>query len=108
MNGLVIIKMKSKVDKKVNRKVREFNKELKKDVFNGRFWVRQYQKARVDGLDYYLYELMDREQPERNEIIRGWILGISAFFMSDIWEGMNNFIITSNFWDKYWEAKKNV
>ena len=31
MNGLVIIKMKNKVDKKVNRKVRQFNKELKKD-----------------------------------------------------------------------------
>ena len=99
--------MKTKIDKKVNKKVRQFNKELKEDVFNGRFWVRQYQKARVDGVEYYLYELMDREQPERNKLVRGWLLGISPFFMSEIWDGMNTFIVKSDFWEQYWR-KKNV
>ena len=65
--------MKSSTDKKVNRIVRKFNKSLKKDVFNGRFWVRQYQKARADGLYYYLYELKDREDPSRDTVIRNWI-----------------------------------
>ena len=46
---------KTKTDKKVNRKVKEFNKALKKDVFKDRFWVRQYQKTKCDGLNYYLY-----------------------------------------------------
>ena len=65
--------MKSSTDKKMNRIVKELNKSLKKDVFNGRFWVRQYQKARVDGLCYYLYELKDREDPSRDKVIRNWI-----------------------------------
>ena len=65
--------MKSSTDKKVNRIVRKFNKSLKKDVLNGRFRVRQYQKAREDGLYYYLYELKDREDPSRDTVIRNWI-----------------------------------
>lgn len=99
---------KTKTDKKVNRKVREFNRELRNDVFKDRFWVRQYQKAQVDGLSYYLYELVDNEQPERNRVIRSWILGISPFFMSEIWEGMNDFIIKSDFWEQYWRKKNEV
>lgn len=97
---------KNKIDKLVNRKARKFNKELEQDVFNNRFWVRQYQKARVDGLEYYLYELRDREQPERNRVIRGWLLGCSHFFMNDIFEEMNDFIIKSDFWEQYWREKR--
>ena len=59
---------KTKIDKKVNKKVRNFNKSLKEDVFNGRFWVRQYQKTKYDGLHYYLYELIDNLEPERNRV----------------------------------------
>jgi hypothetical protein len=99
--------MKTLTDKKVNRMVKLFNKELKQDVFKGRFWVRQYQKARVDGQNYYLYELMDREQPERNTLIREWLRGESHFFRGPIWEGMNDFIIKSDFWEKYWREKEN-
>lgn len=96
---------KNKVDKKINKKVRDFNRELKKDVYNGRFWVRQYQKTRYDGSMYYLYELIDETQPERNQIIRQWIRGNSVFFMSEIWEGMNDFIIKSDFWEN-WRREK--
>ena len=44
----------SKVHKRINKKVREFNKELKEDIFNGRFELRQYQKAKLDDMHYYL------------------------------------------------------
>ena len=96
---------KTKIDKKVNKKVRNFNKSLKEDVFNGRFWVRQYQKTKYDGLHYYLYELIDNLEPERNRIIRGWMLGESCLFMSDIWDEMNDFIIKSDFWELYRKGK---
>lgn len=99
--------MKNKTDKKVNKKVREFNKELKKDVFNGRFWVRQYQKTCYQGSMYYLYELIDCAQPERNKVIREWIRGESQFFMHTIWEEMNEFIIKSNFWE-LWRRKDEL
>ena len=92
---------KTKTDRKVNKRIREFNRELKEDVFKGRFWVRQYQKARVDGMSYYLYELIDNEQPSRNKVIFDWIRGESPFFFSTIWEGMNDFIIKSDFWEKW-------
>ena len=98
--------MKNKVDKKVNKKVREFNKELKEDVFNGRFWVRQYQKTKYEGNNYYLYELRDRLQPERNKVIYEWLRGESLFFMNNIWEEMNDFIIKSNFWELYRNENK--
>ena len=55
LERLVFIMSKSKVDKKINRKVREFNKELKRDIFNDRFELRQYQKAKLDDMHYYLY-----------------------------------------------------
>lgn len=93
---------KSKIDRKINKKVRKFNKSLREDVFGNRFWVRQYQKATCDGLHYYLYELVDNLEPERNTVLNGWMLGESCFFMSEIWEGMNDFIIKSDFWAKYY------
>ena len=46
---------KTRTDRKVNRKVKQFNKELREDVFKGRFEVRQLEKTRVDGMQYYLY-----------------------------------------------------
>ena len=47
--------MKTNAEKMVNRKVRQFNRELQRDVFGGRFEVRQLQKARVEGLSWFLY-----------------------------------------------------
>lgn len=96
---------KTKTDKKVNKKVREFNKTLKEDVFENRFWVRQYQKAQLDGVSYYLYELIDELEPNRNRIIREWIRGESDFFMHRIFEEMNDFIIKSDFWE-LWRKEK--
>lgn len=93
---------KSKTDKKVNRLVRNINKQLKADVFRDRFWVRQMQKAKVDGMEYYLYEMKDRLEPNRDSIIaEGWIWGGSHFFVSSIYEAMNDFIVKSDFWSKY-------
>lgn len=95
--------MKTKTDKKVNRWIRQFNRELRQDVFKNRFEVRQYQKVRHDGESYYLYQLIDNLQPERNYIIYEWIRGGSILSMRRIWEEMNNFIIYSNFWELYWK-----
>ena len=104
LERLVFIMSKSKVDKKINKKVREFNKELKKDVFNSRFELRQYQKAKLDDMHYYLYQLVDNLEPERNRVIREWLRGESPFFMSRLWEEMNDFIIKSDFWE-LWRKK---
>ena len=67
---------KSKEDKKMNRIAKRFNKELKQDVFNGRFYCRQIKKQRgCDGVMYYLYEVCDAENPSANKIC------ISMFFL---------------------------
>ena len=93
---------KSKTDKKVNRLVRNINKQLKADVFGDRFWVRQMQKAKVDGMEYYLYEMKDRLEPNRDSIIaEGWIWGGSQFLTSHFYEAINDFIVKSDFWSKY-------
>lgn len=97
---------KSLYDKKVNCNVKKLNRQLLNDVFKDRFWARQVQKSKADGIDYYLYELCDREQPERNELIRGWLNYWEICSSYKIWEAMNNFIITSDFWSKYWADKK--
>ena len=91
--------MKTKAEKMVNRRVRAFNRELRRDVFGDRFQVYQYQKARSDGMSWFLYELRDKEQPERNCIVHGWLNEFD--FQRRIWEEMNDFIIYSNFWSKY-------
>ena len=91
--------------KKVNKKIRDFNKELKKDVFKDRFWVRQCKKIKVDGLNFYLYELIDNLEPERNYIIPGWIWDGSTFFVGKIFENMNDFIVKSDFWAIFYNDK---
>ena len=96
---------KNRTDRKVNRQVKRFNKELREDVFKGRFDVRQLQKARVDGMNYYLYEVRDTHHPERNRIVP-WEWGDSIFFMNKIWREMNDLIITSDFWELYWAERK--
>lgn len=93
--------MKTKTDKRINKKIKAFNKTLEKDVFRNRFWVRQYQKQTYDHDQYYLYELCDRLEPERNRVIYKWLRGNSVFFMSDIFDEMNSFILESDFWELY-------
>ena len=102
--------MKNKVDRKINRIVKRINKDLSEDVFKDRFWIRQVKKQiGEDGLRYYLYEMIDREEPERNSYIK-WIWGSSPFISSEIYEGINDFIVKSDFWAKYWkdESRYNI
>lgn len=95
--------MKTLMDKKVNRAVKKLNRSLRKDVFGTRFELRQYRKQRShDGIEYYLYQMIDNEQPERNDFVRGgWESGYAIIHFNSLWIAMNDFIITSDFWDKY-------
>lgn len=93
---------KSLIDKKVNRVAKKLNRQLQQDVFGDRFKVRQVRKTRgSDGIMYYLYELIDNECPERNYMYQGWISEFSMLHMNTLWIEMNNFIIHSDFWEKY-------
>lgn len=94
---------KNKMDRKVNRIAKRLNRELKADVFGDRFWVRQVAKQRSEeGMQYYLYELCDRLEPNRNSIFScGWLWGGSQFLVSDFFEQANDFIVKSDFWAKY-------
>lgn len=96
---------KTLADKKVNHLIKSVNRDLYNDVFKDRFWVRQYQKAKVDGISYYLFELCDRLQPERNEVIRGWFNEYEVMSYK-FWDALNNFIIYSDFWKLYWAKKE--
>ena len=48
-----------------------------------------------------MYELRDRLQPERNQIINEWFNEFQLLKFNDLWLKMNDFIITSDFWKKY-------
>lgn len=95
---------KTKIDRKVNKIVKAMNENLKADVFKDRFWFKQIQKAKNScGMEYYLYELRDRLEPNRNSIIsEGWMWGESPFFENHLWEAMNDFIVKSSFWSIYY------
>lgn len=92
--------MKTKADKKVNRIAKQLNKSIAADVFGNRFWARQAQKAKVDGINYYLYELRDRLQPERNKLLQ-WDNEFAFITFHHLALAMNDFIIESDFWEKY-------
>ena len=49
---------------------------------------------------YYMYELCDREQPNRNRIVP-WETAFAIDTLNKIWTEMNEFIVTSDFWEKY-------
>ena len=92
--------MKTKVDKKVNKIARKLNKQLAADIFGNRFWVKQISKARIEGISYYLYELRDRLEPERNVILK-WENEFELTTFNHLAFEMNNFIIESDFWKNY-------
>lgn len=99
---------KTSMDKKVNNFIKNFNKSLRKDVFGNRFELRQRRKARTSwGMEFYLYELIDNEQPERNKVAQYWESGFSILNMGPLFMAMNNFIVSSDFWEKYREAHKS-
>ena len=95
--------MKNKSDKRVNQHVKKLNKLLKEDVFGYRFFIRQYRKARADNLNYYLYELIDNECSERNKVINEWLWEGDITCSNKLYIYVNNFIVTSDFWEKYWD-----
>ena len=91
---------KTKDDRLVNRNVKKLNRQLAQDVFGDRFYARQIRKSKGDGVMYYMYELCDREQPNRNRIVpRETAFAIDI--LNKIWTEMNEFIVTSDFWEKY-------
>jgi hypothetical protein len=94
-----------KICKKVNNRAKQLNKQLKQDIFGTRFWIKEVQKSYKDNIHYFLYELRDREQPERNEII-GWFSEFELLTFCNLWLKMNDFIITSDFWQKQKELSK--
>lgn len=97
---------KTVADKQVNRVARKLNKSLKKDVFGNRFEIHQVQKAKgkETGFEYYLYELVDNIEPERNRII-GWRTWFEITQTAALHREMNDFIVSSNFWQLYLSKK---
>ena len=91
---------KTKDDRLVNRNVKKLNRQLAQDVFGNRFYARQIRKSKGDGVTYYMYELCDREQPNRNRIVP-WETAFAIDILNKIWTEMNEFIVTSDFWEKY-------
>ena len=90
--------MNKKICRKVNRRARQLNKQLAQDVFGNRFWVRQVQKQYKNDIHYFQYELVDNLQPERNRLLH-WLTEFSLITFNDLWIEMNDFIITSDFWN---------
>lgn len=93
-------------DRKVNRNVRKLNKQISQDVFGDRFYARQVRKSRGDGTTYYQYELIDNVCPERNTLVRGWLSAFEIYKFNHIWLAMNDFIVSSDFWEKYRQQQK--
>lgn len=92
--------MKNIDDRRVNKNVRKLNKKLQNDVFGDRFEARQYKKSRKEGISYYMYLLIDNKHPERNMIVP-WESAFSIYQFNHIWLAMNDFIISSDFWQTY-------
>ena len=92
--------MKNIDDRRVNKNVRKLNKELQNDVFRDRFEARQYKKSRKEGISYYMYLLIDNKHPERNMIVP-WESAFSIYQFNHIWLAMNDFIVSSDFWQTY-------
>ena len=85
--------MKTVSDKKVNKRIRTLNRQIENDVFGKRFVARQVKKQRLDGVSYYHYLFIDNENPNAN---------IYQIF-SKPWEVMNELIVNSDFWEKYYQ-----
>lgn len=92
--------------KRVNQNIKKLNRQIQADVFGDRFFIRQFRKSfGLDGIEYFQYELIDNECPERNYITK-WFNYWEITSSYKLWEEMNDFIIKSDFWSKYWEKKE--
>lgn len=112
------LRSKRNLKRKVRRVIRILNKGLREDVFGDRFSLRIAQSNirpydDNSGWDaYFLIEFRDAAQPERN-----YCYWFSPHFI--IYSGMfaggrhvdsdlNDFIINSDFWEKYHASKKSA
>lgn len=87
--------------RKVKASVKRLNQSLREDVFGDRFSVRQTGQSVEEGITYYQYEMLDKEQPERNAVIRGWLTYWDICSSHKLHMEINDFIIHSDFWTKY-------
>jgi len=92
---------KSIEDRKVNREIKSMNRVLERDVYGNRFWARQFRKAKADGIEFYQYELCDRQCPDRNKVLEPWYDFAEIIISKKIFQEMNNFIAASGFWQEY-------
>lgn len=87
---------KDKIDKKVNRKVKRFNKILREDVYKDRFYIKQWEKRKINDMHYYIYCLYDKKYPNRIHIT-DWVSELEILKFNELEIRMNDFIITSDF-----------
>lgn len=96
---------KTREAKKVNRVVKKLNKQLVADVFKDRFFIRQLRKTfGCDNVEYFQFELIDKEQPERNQITK-WYNSFEICHFVNIHREINDFIVNSDFWEKHRERE---
>jgi hypothetical protein len=93
--------MKTLSDKKVNKRIRTLNRQIENDVFGKRFIARQVKKQRLDGVSYYHYLFIDNENPDAN--IYQIFSEFEITMFSKPWEVMNELIVNSDFWEKYYQ-----
>ena len=91
---------KGKDAKAVNRIAKRLNRSLERDVFGNRFAVRQVCKSKGDGMEWFLYEMIDRKEPKRNSMVHGWlnVFDVERKLFTEI----NDFIVRSDFWAEYY------
>lgn len=103
--------MKTKQDKNLNHICKTLNRQLRHDVFQDRFTVRQIRKdGFVDdhSLHWYIMELCDKKDPSRNKLfhLTNWY---GKSMMCEVYSKMNDFIVESDFWNTFnqdeWDSK---
>lgn len=111
------VRKKRKMIRKVKRTVRHFNRGLRKDIFGDRFSVVIKDTSVRCWSDHsgwfasFLLEFRDAENPARNyvywfdyhNIIYSGLFCGGRYMDSD----MNDFIVNSDFWEKYHAQRKN-
>ena len=97
--------MKTLDDIRVNRTAKKLNRQLEKDVFGDRFYVRQVKKSRKEYATYYMYEFIDREDHSRT-LTSHWMTAFEIYKFNQLSITMNSFIVKSDFWQKYREQNK--
>lgn len=87
--------MKTKIDKRVNKIIKKLNKQIREDVFGNRFYAHQLQKARLNGVSYYLYEFIDNENKDATLV--QWFNEFEIVQFYKPWRIMNDLIVESDF-----------